>query len=106
MHELGSGGGPSLPVLRTELAQCGALPPLLAEIQVDRLISPSYPLLNNVFILLMVPPHPLLCERTCSLFAVLYPTGITGELGCMFQALMYFMTRVVRNSCTVCWVVY
>lgn len=51
----------------------------------------------------MVPPHPLLCERTCSLFAVLYPTGITGELGCMFQALMYFMTRVVSKSYIVCY---
>lgn len=32
----------------------------------------------------------------CSLFAVLYPTGITGEVGCMIQALMYMATRVVR----------
>ena len=44
--------------------------------------------------LLDAVPYPLFWLRY-SLFAVLYPTGITGELGCMFQALMHMMTRVV-----------
>jgi very-long-chain (3R)-3-hydroxyacyl-CoA dehydratase len=33
-------------------------------------------------------PYPLFWLRY-SLFSVLYPTGITGELGCMYKAIMY-----------------
>eukprot|EP01039_Chlorochromonas_danica_P002880 gene2879-3145_t len=36
--------------------------------------------------ILMEPPFPLFWLRY-SLFAILYPTGITGELGCMYCAL-------------------
>lgn len=35
-------------------------------------------------------PYPLFWLRY-SLFAVLYPTGITGELGCMYQAALYLL---------------
>mmetsp|Transcript_4486 Transcript_4486/g.7389 ORF Transcript_4486/g.7389 Transcript_4486/m.7389 type:complete len:134 (+) Transcript_4486:453-854(+) len=35
-------------------------------------------------------PYPLFWLRY-SLFAVLYPTGITGELGCMYMAAMFLM---------------
>eukprot|EP01034_Spumella_vulgaris_P023916 gene23916-30195_t len=40
--------------------------------------------------LLNIVPYPLLWLRY-SLFAVLYPTGITGELGCMYQAGLYLL---------------
>lgn len=36
--------------------------------------------------IMMEPPFPLFWLRY-SLFAILYPTGITGELGCMYCAL-------------------
>jgi very-long-chain (3R)-3-hydroxyacyl-CoA dehydratase len=32
-----------------------------------------------------------------SLFAILYPTGITGEVGCMVKALMQLMSRLVSR---------
>lgn len=35
-------------------------------------------------------PYPLLWLRY-SLFAILYPTGITGELGCMYMAAMHLI---------------
>mmetsp|Transcript_22777 Transcript_22777/g.50657 ORF Transcript_22777/g.50657 Transcript_22777/m.50657 type:complete len:195 (-) Transcript_22777:92-676(-) len=38
--------------------------------------------------LLDAVPYPLLWLRY-SLFAVLYPTGITGELGCMYMAALF-----------------
>ena len=34
-----------------------------------------------------------------SLFAVLYPTGITGELGCMYLAAQYLMENPVNRTC-------
>jgi very-long-chain (3R)-3-hydroxyacyl-CoA dehydratase len=37
--------------------------------------------------------HAFLCVHKYfhSLFAILYPTGITGELGCMYEAAKYFV---------------
>ncbi len=40
-------------------------------------------------------PYPLFWLRY-SLFAVLYPTGITGELGCMYMAVFYLKGDLVR----------
>lgn len=40
--------------------------------------------------LVMEIPYPLLWLRY-SLFAVLYPTGITGELGCMYAGALYLL---------------
>lgn len=42
-------------------------------------------------------PYPLFWLRY-SLFAVLYPTGITGELGCMFYALFDLKGDQVTSS--------
>lgn len=39
-------------------------------------------------------PYPLKWIRY-SLFAVLYPTGISGELGCMYQAIQFLMANPV-----------
>ena len=39
-------------------------------------------------------PYPLFWLRY-SLFAILYPTGITGELGCMYYAGLYLQTQKV-----------
>lgn len=44
--------------------------------------------------LLDAVPYPLFWLRY-SLFAILYPTGITGELGCMYQAVVSMMAGAV-----------
>jgi very-long-chain (3R)-3-hydroxyacyl-CoA dehydratase len=41
-------------------------------------------------------PYPLLWLRY-SLFAVLYPTGITGELGCMYHSIFDLKGDYVRR---------
>ncbi len=51
-----------------------------ALVEVPRYLFYAVNLVGNV-------PYPLFWLRY-SLFAVLYPTGITGELGCMYLALM------------------
>jgi very-long-chain (3R)-3-hydroxyacyl-CoA dehydratase len=40
-------------------------------------------------------PYALLWLRY-SLFAILYPTGITGELGCMYYGAKYLLNTKVR----------
>jgi len=42
-------------------------------------------------------PYPLVWLRY-SLFAVLYPSGITGELGCTYFAVMYMRAHVEQYS--------
>lgn len=44
--------------------------------------------------LINMVPYPIFWLRY-SLFAVLYPTGISGELGCMYQAAMYLLASGV-----------
>jgi very-long-chain (3R)-3-hydroxyacyl-CoA dehydratase len=41
-------------------------------------------------------PYPLFWLRY-SLFAILYPTGITGELGCMYMAVAYLIGNHVKS---------
>ena len=53
-----------------------------ATVEIPRYIYYALNLLNAV-------PYPLKWLRY-SLFAILYPTGISGELGCMYNALLYF----------------
>jgi len=52
-------------------------------VEVPRYLFYAMNLVNNV-------PYPLFWLRY-SLFAVLYPTGITGELGCMYLAALYLI---------------
>ncbi len=56
-----------------------------ALVEVPRYLFYALSLLDAV-------PYPLFWLRY-SLFAVLYPTGITGELGCMYCALFHLWGR-------------
>ena len=58
-----------------------------ALVEVPRYLFYGLYLINAV-------PYPIFWLRY-SLFAILYPTGIVGELGCMYYAAMYlFETKV------------
>ena len=60
-----------------------------ALVEVPRYLFYALNLLGSV-------PYPIFWLRY-SLFAVLYPTGITGELGCMYMAMMVLKTDAVTS---------
>jgi hypothetical protein len=60
-----------------------------ATVEVPRYLFYALNLLDSV-------PYPIFWLRY-SLFAVLYPTGITGELGCMYYAGLYLYETKVSH---------
>lgn len=60
-----------------------------ASVEVPRYLFYALNLLGSV-------PYPIFWLRY-SLFAVLYPTGISGELGCMYMAIFVLKTDAVNS---------